>query len=98
MDVVRQGFEDKLPVAREVMAQFELEPEQVCYIGDDLADLPVMRNVGLAVAVADAVDEVRAAAQFVTNRPGGQGAVREAIEKLLKAKNRWDDLVRKYAN
>jgi 3-deoxy-D-manno-octulosonate 8-phosphate phosphatase (KDO 8-P phosphatase) len=98
MDVVRQGFEDKLPVAREVMAQFELEPEQVCYIGDDLADLPVMRNVGMAVAVADAVDEVRAAAQFVTNRPGGQGAVREAIEKLLKAKNRWDDLVRKYAN
>jgi len=98
LDVVRQGFEDKLPVAREVMAQFELEPEQVCYIGDDLADLSVMRNVGLAVAVADAVDEVRAAAQFVTNRLGGQGAVREAIEKLLKAKNRWDDLVRKYAN
>lgn len=98
MDVVRQGFEDKLPVCREVMAQFDLQPEQVCFIGDDLTDLPVMRHVGLAVAVADAVDEVRLAAQFVTDRPGGQGAVREAIEKMLKAKNRWDDLVRKYAN
>lgn len=98
LDVVRQGFEDKLPACREVMAQFDLQPEQVCFIGDDLTDLPVMRHVGLAVAVADAVDEVRQAAQFVTERLGGQGAVREAIEKMLKAKNRWDDLVRKYAN
>lgn len=98
LDVVRQGFEDKLPVAREVFAQLGLEPEQVCYIGDDLADLPVMQHVGLAIAVADAADEIRSAAHFITNRPGGQGAVREAIEKLLKAKNRWDDLVRKYAN
>lgn len=98
LDVVRQGFEDKLPVAREVIAQFDLGPEQVCFIGDDLADLPVMQHVGLAVAVADAVEEVRAAAQLVTDKAGGQGAVREAIEKLLKSKNRWDDLVRKYAN
>lgn len=98
LDVVRQGFEDKLPVAREVIAQFDLEPEQVCFIGDDLADLPVMQHVGLAVAVADAVEEVRTAAQLVTDKAGGHGAVREAIEKLLKSKNRWDDLVRKYAN
>jgi len=54
--------------------------------------------VGLAVAVADAVEEVRAAAQLVTDKAGGQGAVRELVEKLLKSKNRWDDLVRKYAN
>lgn len=97
LDVVRQGFEDKLPVAREVIAQFDLEPEQVCFIGDDLADLAVMQHVGLAIAVSDAAPEVRAAAQLITDKAGGQGAVREAVEKLLKAKNRWDDLVRKYA-
>lgn len=96
LDVVRQGFDDKLPVAREIMAQFQLAADQVCFIGDDLSDLPVLRHVGLAVAVADAADEVRAAAHLVTERLGGQGAVREGIEMILKAKNRWNDLIRKY--
>jgi YrbI family 3-deoxy-D-manno-octulosonate 8-phosphate phosphatase len=60
VDVLRQGFEDKLPAAREIMTELELEPGQVAYIGDDLPDLPVMRSVGLPIAVMDAVDEVRA--------------------------------------
>ena len=96
VDVVRQGFEEKLSVALEVISELGLEPDQVAFIGDDLTDLPVMRTVGLAIAVADACDEVRSAAQHVTKLAGGQGAVREAIEFILKAKGSWDDLVRKY--
>jgi len=94
--IVRQGFEDKLPIAREVMKQLGIEPEQMAYIGDDLSDLPVIRHVGLGVAVADAAGEVRDAADHITQLPGGNGAVRELIEAALKAKNRWDDLVQKY--
>ena len=96
IDIVRQGFEDKLPVAQQLIAQQGLQMEQVCYIGDDLSDLPVIRRVGLGVAVSDAANEVRSAADWVTETAGGRGAVRELIETLLKAKNRWDDLIRKY--
>lgn len=96
IDIVRQGFEDKLPVAQQIIAQQGLQMDQVCYIGDDLSDLPVIRRVGLGVAVADGAPEVCAAAHWVTATPGGRGAVRELIETLLKAKNRWDDLIRKY--
>lgn len=94
--LIRQGFEEKLPAAKEMIAESNLAPEQVCYIGDDLTDVPVMRYVGLPVAVSDAVEEVRNAASFVTRAGGGQGAVRELIEVMLKAKNRWEDLIRKY--
>ena len=79
IDPVRQGFQDKFPTAREVISELELKPEQVCYIGDDLTDLPVMRHVGWAVGVADAVDEIREYANLVTQAPGGRGAVREFI-------------------
>jgi 3-deoxy-D-manno-octulosonate 8-phosphate phosphatase (KDO 8-P phosphatase) len=96
IEIVRQGFEDKLPVTKEVIAGLRLKPEQVCFIGDDLTDLPVIRYVGLGVAVADAVKEVRAAADYVTRLPGGRGAVRELIELVLNAKNRWEDLIRNY--
>lgn len=96
IDIVRQGFEDKLPVAQQIVAQQGLQMDQVCYIGDDLTDLPVMRRVGLGVAVADGAPEVCSAAHLVTNTAGGRGAVRELIETLLKAKNRWNDLIRRY--
>lgn len=96
IDLVRQGTEQKQPATREIMAQLGLRPEQVCYIGDDLPDLPPMQAVGLAVAVADASNEVREAADYVTKLPGGRGAVRETIEMILKAQRRWDDLIRTY--
>ncbi len=96
VDVVRQGFEDKLPVATEIINDLGLTNQQVCYIGDDLTDLPVMKQVGLAVAVDDAVEEVRSAAHYVTKVAGGFGAARESIEMLLKAKKRWDELIRRY--
>lgn len=96
VDIVRQGFEEKLSIAQEVTNELGLTDEQVCYIGDDLPDLPVMRSVGLAIAVADACDEVRAIAHLATKLPGGQGAVREAVEHVLKVKGVWGDLIRKY--
>ena len=98
LEIVRQGFEDKLPAALQLIDELGCNLEQVCYIGDDLPDLPVIRRVGLGVAVADASPDVRRAADYVTQLPGGQGAVREIIEVMLKGKKRWDDLIRKYVS
>src|SRR5262245_8773522 len=97
IDIVRQGFEDKLPAAQDIIRESRLTPEQVCYIGDDLTDLPVIRFVGLGVAVADAAEEVRTAAAYTTKQPGGCGAVRELVETILKAKSRWDDAIQRYS-
>ncbi len=96
IDMVRQGFEDKLPVAIEMIEQLGLTAEQVCYIGDDLPDLPVIQLVGLGVAVADASTEVRQSADYVTKTKGGQGAIREIVEMILKSQRRWDALIQRY--
>jgi 3-deoxy-D-manno-octulosonate 8-phosphate phosphatase (KDO 8-P phosphatase) len=95
--IVLQGRTEKLPAFEAVLAETGMRPEQVCAIGDDLPDLPVLRQAGLAVAVADACAEVRAAADYVTAVPGGHGAVRDAIEWLLRLQGTWDDLVRRFA-
>ena len=96
VELVRQGFEEKLPVARELIRDLDLSPEQVCFIGDDLTDIPVIRSVGLGIAVADAAQEVRKAANHVTKTCGGCGAVREVAETILKAKNRWENSIQRY--
>jgi YrbI family 3-deoxy-D-manno-octulosonate 8-phosphate phosphatase len=98
IEIVRQGLEDKLPAALELIDELGYDLHQVCYVGDDLPDLPLVRRVGLGVAVADASADVRRAASYVTQLPGGHGAVREIVEVVLKAKNRWDDLIRKYVS
>lgn len=90
---VLQGRSDKLPAFEAVLAETGLCAEQVCAIGDDLPDLPVLRRAGLAVAVADACDEVRVTADYVTAMPGGHGAVRDAVEWLLKLQGLWDGIV-----
>jgi 3-deoxy-D-manno-octulosonate 8-phosphate phosphatase (KDO 8-P phosphatase) len=97
IDLVRQGFEDKLPIAVELLREERLSLEQACYIGDDLTDLPLVRNMGLGVAVADASEEVRAAAHHVTSAAGGRGAVRELIETILKANGRWEEVIHRYS-
>ena len=94
--IVRQGADDKLATSLEIVAQLGLSAQQVCYIGDDLPDLPVVRAVGLGVAVADACGELVEAADYVTKAPGGCGAVREVIEMILKAQGRWDDVIQAY--
>lgn len=96
IDIVRQGFQEKLPAAEEVAHSLNLNLDQVCYIGDDLTDLPVIRAVGLGATVADGVAEVHKASDYVTKTAGGRGAIRELIETLLKAKQRWEDIVARY--
>ncbi|MDG2208143.1 MAG: HAD-IIIA family hydrolase [Pirellulales bacterium] len=94
---VRQGFEEKLSVVREIIAQSQLSAEQVCYIGDDLPDLPVMQHVGLSATVADAAVDVRKAASFVSECRGGYGAVRDLIECILRAQGRWAEIVQRFS-
>ncbi len=90
VEIVRQGSADKLPIVLEILSQLRLDSSAVCYIGDDLPDIPVMNEVALPIAVADAALEVRQIAKWITQLPGGRGAVREAIERLLKAKGNWN--------
>lgn len=94
--IVRQGIQDKLPVAEALCDQLGLQLAQVCYVGDDLPDVPVLRAMGLGVAVADAVEEVRAVANYTTSVRGGGGAIREVVELILKNTNRWEEAVRRY--
>jgi YrbI family 3-deoxy-D-manno-octulosonate 8-phosphate phosphatase len=91
-DVI-QGTRDKAASLDKVLRELALSAEQAAVIADDLPDLPMMHRAGYAMAVADAVEEVRAAAAYVTTRAGGDGAVREAVEHLLKARDRWHEAV-----
>jgi 3-deoxy-D-manno-octulosonate 8-phosphate phosphatase (KDO 8-P phosphatase) len=98
MTPVLQGRREKLPAFREILNATGLTPTQVCAVGDDLPDLPVLRNTGLAVAVADACPEVIADAHFVTHANGGRGAVRETIELILSCQGHWQKLVNRFRN
>lgn len=90
MQVVRQGASDKLSALRIIQGELALLPREVAYIGDDLNDLPVIREVGLSAAPADAPLEVRSEAFLVTDAVGGRGAYREFVEAILKARGDWD--------
>jgi len=93
---VIQGAKFKLPALKELLESLGLMPEQAAYVGDDVMDLPIVRYVGLGVAVANAVDEIKAHADYVTTRRGGEGAVREVIEYILKGSGRWASLMERY--
>jgi 3-deoxy-D-manno-octulosonate 8-phosphate phosphatase (KDO 8-P phosphatase) len=93
---VFEDAKDKLPVFEKILKRLDLTADRVCYMGDDLVDLPVMARVGFAVATPGAVDEVKRVAHYVTKRPGGHGAVRETIELILKYQDRWQDICRRY--
>src|SRR6185295_11394693 len=88
---------DKVKALDEIIAEAGVSLEECAFVGDDLADIPPMRRVGLAVAVADAVDETRQAAHYVTEMKGGRGAVREVCELILKSQRRWEELMRVFA-
>jgi len=91
---VYQGVIRKLGTFSQILQKYGLDKEQACYIGDDINDLPIMREVGLAVAVADAVEEVKWAAHYVTHAPGGGGAVREIIDRILRFQNLYEDAIK----
>lgn len=86
----------KIEVVRRMAAETNVALDEICFVGDDLVDLPAMAHVGLPVAVANAAPEVRQAAVRVTRRAGGDGAVREVIELILKSQDKWDRLLARY--
>ena len=90
ISVVRQGCADKRAVYEELKEELKLSDDEIAYIGDDFIDLPVMRVVGIPIAVADAAPEAKAVALLVTDHAGGHGAVREAVERILRAQNKWE--------
>lgn len=87
---VFDGVRRKTEPYEQILAQAALTAGQVCYVGDDLVDLAVMKRVGFPVAVADAAKEVREAARYVTRAPGGRGAIRELAELILKTQGKWE--------
>ena len=95
IDLVFDGIRDKVKTLETIATQTQIEPEEMAFVGDDLPDLAVMKKVGLAIAVADAVELVRQAAHIITTRPGGQGAVREVCETILQAQGHWQSVIEK---
>lgn len=91
-----QGYGDKLIPFTKILKKFRIAPEEICFIGDDLIDIPVLKRVGFAVAVPNAVDEVKAIAHYVTAKAGGRGAVREVCDLILKARGSWDTVTGRY--
>lgn len=96
VDYIRQGTEQKLAAAQQIITELNLELQNVCYIGDDLTDVGLMKSVGMSASVADAGDDVKKVADYVTKSAGGKGAIRELIEMILKSQKRWNELLQGY--
>ena len=93
---IYQNVGDKLKIFEKVAKKMKLNPEEICFIGDDLVDIPVMTRAGFAVAVKNAVAEVKDAAHYVTLRNGGRGAVREVADLILKTQQKWAAATERY--
>ncbi len=96
LDHIHQGIQDKLRVFKEILHQEGIAAAEAAFVGDDVIDLPVMWNCGLAVAVANARDDVKKDAHYVTKHSGGDGALRDAIEFILKSQGKWKKVVDDY--
>jgi 3-deoxy-D-manno-octulosonate 8-phosphate phosphatase (KDO 8-P phosphatase) len=96
MAAVVQGADDKGDALRRVATELSVKLDEVCAVGDDIVDVPVLRACGLAVAVADACVEAKEDADYVTQAAGGRGAVREVIELILRAQGEWQKIVARY--
>lgn len=94
---LRQGTHDKIIEFREVLEAASVSEDETAVVGDDVTDIPLMRRCALAIAVADATEDTRAHAHYVTRLAGGFGAVREVCELILKAQGRWEELMKRYA-
>jgi 3-deoxy-D-manno-octulosonate 8-phosphate phosphatase (KDO 8-P phosphatase) len=96
IEFVRQGDPNKVAAFEDILRLADVDENEVAFVGDDLTDIPLMQRVELAVAVADAVEEVKRSAHLVTKLEGGRGAIREVVELLLKSQGHWEDLVEHY--
>lgn len=93
---VFQGDHQKLKPYEFILKKFKYNDDEVCFIGDDVIDISILRRVGLPVAVSNACDDVKQIAFYVTKKSGGRGAVREIAEVILKSQNKWNSLLRKH--
>ncbi len=93
---VHQGVTNKLEIADTILRNRSLNYEHIAFVGDDIVDISLLRRVGFSAAVADAAEDVKKCADYVTVRKGGRGAVREVCEVILKAKGEWTDVAKKY--
>jgi 3-deoxy-D-manno-octulosonate 8-phosphate phosphatase (KDO 8-P phosphatase) len=93
IDFLEQAKGNKVGAVEKILARTGFKWDQVCYMGDDVVDLGVLRRVGVAATVADAIDEAKAVSHYVTRADGGRGGVREVVELILKAQNHWKKLV-----
>ncbi len=93
---IYQGSKNKVENLEEILRKKKVSGEQVAYVGDDIVDIPVFRRVGFSVAVEDASEYAKESADYITERKGGQGAVRELCEIILKIQGKWDDIVSRY--
>jgi len=96
MSYVYQGHIEKIPILEEILADAKVDSSEVGYIGDDFTDITIMHRVGLAIATANARAEVKCEAHYVTRAAGGEGAVREVVELLLKAQGHWPKILKHY--
>lgn len=96
--LIYQGVKSKADAYAQITSDLMVADDDVAYMGDDVVDLAVLSRVGLAAAPADAVDEVRRRAHWVSRHPGGRGAVRELVETILRAQGQWEGIVSSYLN
>jgi 3-deoxy-D-manno-octulosonate 8-phosphate phosphatase (KDO 8-P phosphatase) len=96
IDILYQGAKDKMIPFRQILSNLSLNAEQVAYVGDDVIDLPILREVGFAATVSDAVEDIKPFVHYVTQRPGGRAAVREICDLLLKQSGRWGEVTSRY--
>jgi len=96
MEEIHQSVINKAELYKEILKRYSLWDEEVAFIGDDILDLPILLQVGLSAAVADAHPEVKKRVDLVTTSPGGRGAVREFIELILRAQKRWKDMLEQF--
>ena len=96
LDYVEQGSMDKLVTMHQILKREGFADKEACFVGDDIVDLPVMRHCGLAISVPNARKEVKEQAHYITKLPGGKGAARDAVEYILRAQGRLEEVVQKY--
>lgn len=96
IDKVYQNAHRKSEVFKKILNDFKVSPEEVCFIGDDVIDISVLKKVGFAICAPNAVSEVKNEVHYITKREGGRGAVREVIDMILKTQGKWDEAIKEY--
>jgi 3-deoxy-D-manno-octulosonate 8-phosphate phosphatase (KDO 8-P phosphatase) len=96
VEAVFENISPKSSVLNKILKKYSLDLDGVCFVGDDLVDLCLMKRVGFPIAVFNAAPEIKQVASYITLRPGGRGAVREVAELILKSQGKWEELLRTY--